>query len=35
VVLGSGVYLWLGKRRTSTEAHVREVESGGLAVPAE
>lgn len=35
VVLGSGVYLWLGKRRTSTEAHVREVETGGLAVPAE
>jgi uncharacterized iron-regulated membrane protein len=35
VVLGSGIYLWLGKRRTSTEAHVREVESGGLAVPAE
>jgi len=35
VVLGSGIYLWLGKRRTSTEAHVREVQSGGLAVPAE
>ena len=30
VVLGSGLYLWLGKRRTSAEAHVREVESGGL-----
>jgi uncharacterized iron-regulated membrane protein len=33
VILGSGIYLWLAKRRTSTEAHVREVESGGLAVP--
>lgn len=35
IVLGSGVYLWVGKRRTSTDAHVREVETGGLAVPAE
>jgi uncharacterized iron-regulated membrane protein len=35
IVLGSGIYLWLGKRATSTEAHVREVETGGLAVPAE
>lgn len=35
LILGSGVYLWLGKRRTSAEAHVREVETGGLAVPAE
>ncbi|KFG91678.1 Peptidase [Sphingobium herbicidovorans NBRC 16415] len=35
IVLGSGIYLWLGKRRTSTDAHVREVETGGLAVPAE
>ncbi|HKX79648.1 MAG TPA: PepSY-associated TM helix domain-containing protein [Novosphingobium sp.] len=34
VVLGSGIYLWLGKRRASTEGHVREVESGGLAAPA-
>lgn len=34
MVLGSGIYLWLGKRRTSTEAHVREVETGGLAMPA-
>lgn len=35
VILGSGLYLWLGKRRSSLEAHVREVETGGLAVPAE
>lgn len=35
VVLGSGIYLWLGKRRASPAAHVREVESGGVAVPAE
>lgn len=35
VVLVSGIYLWLGKRRTSVEAHVREVESGGLAAPAQ
>lgn len=35
VVLATGVYLWLGKRRSSTDAHVREVETGGLAVPAE
>lgn len=34
VVLGSGLYLWLGKRRTLTEAHVREVETGGVMVPA-
>lgn len=31
IVLVSGVYLWLGKRRSSIEAHVREVESGGAA----
>ncbi len=31
LVLGSGLYLWLGKRRTSIDAHVREVEAGGLA----
>ena len=35
VILGSGLYLWLGKRRTSADAHVREVESGGVTVPAE
>lgn len=33
ILLGSGLYLWLGKRRTSVEAHVREVETGGEAVP--
>lgn len=35
IVLGSGVYLWLGKRQSSVAAHVREVETGGYAVPAE
>jgi uncharacterized iron-regulated membrane protein len=35
VVLMTGLYLWLGKRRTSTEAHVREVETGGLLVPSD
>ena len=35
VVLVTGVYLWLGKRRTSTDAHVREVETGGLLAPTE
>ena len=34
-VLGSGVYLWLGRRRASTAAHVREVETGGAVVAAE
>lgn len=33
IILGSGLYLWLGKRRSSTAAHVREVETGGVAVP--
>lgn len=33
VLLGSGLYLWLGKRRSSLDAHVREVEAGGLAGP--
>jgi uncharacterized iron-regulated membrane protein len=33
VVLGSGLYLWLGKRRAPLEARVREVETGGTAVP--
>src|SRR3546814_11967875 len=28
-VLWTGIRLWLGTRRTSTDAHVREVESGG------
>ncbi|WP_443971880.1 PepSY-associated TM helix domain-containing protein [Sphingobium sp. CR28] len=35
VVLGSGLYLWLGKHRTPLAARVREVESGGETVPAE
>jgi uncharacterized iron-regulated membrane protein len=34
VVLGSGLYLWLGRRRAPVAAHVREVESGGIAVTA-
>jgi uncharacterized iron-regulated membrane protein len=34
-ILWTGVLLWLGKRGTSTDARVREVESGGLVVPAE
>jgi len=33
-VLGSGLYLWLGKHRTPLAARVREVESGGETVPA-
>lgn len=32
-VLTTGVYLWIGKRRTSSTAHVREVETGGLVEP--
>ena len=35
IVLGSGLYLWLGKRRAGTDALVREVESRGQIVPAE
>jgi uncharacterized iron-regulated membrane protein len=35
IVLGSGLYLWLGKRRSGTDALVREVESGGDLAPAE
>jgi len=35
VILGTGLYLWAGKRRVPVEAHVREVETGGLAVAAE
>ncbi len=30
IILISGLYLWLGKRRASPAAHVREVESGGI-----
>jgi uncharacterized iron-regulated membrane protein len=33
VILGSGLYLWLGKRRASLDARVREVESGGTVAP--
>ena len=33
IVLGSGLYLWLGKRRFGTDALVREVESGGTVIP--
>jgi uncharacterized iron-regulated membrane protein len=36
VVLGSGAYLWLGRRSTTSDRVAREVESGGLiAVPTE
>lgn len=35
IILGSGLYLWLGKRRSGTDALVREVETGGDLVPAE
>src|SRR5690606_3514030 len=31
IVLGSGLYLWLGKRRSSTESHISEIERGGIA----
>jgi uncharacterized iron-regulated membrane protein len=34
MVLTTGLVLWLGKRRASPDAHVREVETGGLATPA-
>lgn len=34
-ILGSGLYLWLSKRRSSLDALVREVETGGLAAPTE
>ena len=33
VVLGSGVYLWLGRRRATLPARLRELESGGRIVP--
>jgi uncharacterized iron-regulated membrane protein len=35
VILVTGLYLWLGKRRTSPTAHVREIETGGVVAPAE
>jgi uncharacterized iron-regulated membrane protein len=34
IVLGSGLYLWLGKHRAPLDARVREVETGGGTVPA-
>ena len=34
VVLGSGLYLWLGRRRTPLAVRVREVTSGGRLQPA-
>ncbi|MBD8736849.1 PepSY-associated TM helix domain-containing protein [Sphingomonas sp. CFBP 13706] len=34
IVLATGLYLWLGKRRASPAAHVREVETGGIVMPA-
>jgi len=34
VILGSGLYLWLGRRRTTVDAHIREVETGGAVAPA-
>ena len=30
VVLGSGLYLWLGRRRTPVEARLAELQSGGV-----
>lgn len=33
VVLGSGLYLWLGKRRAPLDQRVRELESGGTLAP--
>lgn len=33
VVLGSGLYLWLGKRGSPLDARLREVESGGREAP--
>ena len=30
IVLGSGLYLWLGRRRTSLEARIAELERGGM-----
>ena len=35
VILVTGLYLWIGKRRASPAAHVREVVTGGVVVPAE
>lgn len=30
IVLGSGLYLWLGRRRSSTENRISEIERGGI-----
>lgn len=35
VILSSGVYLWLGKRRAPLQQRVSEVESGGMLEPAQ
>jgi len=32
-LLGTGVYLWLGKRRTTLDRRVAEVETGGVVAP--
>jgi uncharacterized iron-regulated membrane protein len=33
VILASGLYLWLGRRRAPLDARVREVAAGGMAQP--
>ena len=33
LVLGSGLYLWLGRRRAPLDERVREVETGGMVAP--
>ena len=33
IVLGSGLFLWLDKRRAPLDARLRELQSGGLAAP--
>ena len=33
IVLGSGLYLWLGRHRVPLEQRVREVETGGVVAP--
>jgi uncharacterized iron-regulated membrane protein len=35
LILGSGIYLWLGKHRSPLEQRVKEVETGGLLEPAQ
>ncbi|RYD82584.1 MAG: PepSY domain-containing protein, partial [Sphingomonadales bacterium] len=34
IILGSGIYLWLGKRRVPLDQRVRELETGGTVVSA-